>query len=84
MRTRQITKQITKPAAVTLPLTALKCLYKSARGKKIVCEIDVAALKSANEPNTLDEMVAEARLEYFAGKTKAFTNTKQLLSYLNR
>ena len=77
------TKQITKLAVVTLPLTALKCLYKSAQGKKIVCEIDVAALKSVNEPNTLDEMVAEARLEYFTGKTKAFTDTKELLSYLN-
>lgn len=78
------TKQMTKSAAVTLPLTALKCLYKSARGKKIVCEIDVAALKRVNEPNTLDEMVAEARLEYFAGTTKTFTDTKQLLSYLKR
>lgn len=76
-------KQLTKPAAVTLPLTALRCLYKSARGKKIVCEIDIAALKSINEPNTLDEMAAEARFEYFAGKTRGFTDTKQLLSYLN-
>lgn len=72
-----------KPAIINLPLTALKCLYKSARGKKIVCEIDLAALKNINESNTLDEMVAEARLEYFAGRTKAFTDTKQLLSHLN-
>lgn len=77
------TKSVTKLAVVTLPLTALKCLYKSARGKKIVCEIDVASLKSVNEPNTLDEMVAAARLEYFSGKTRGFTETKQLLSYLN-
>ena len=77
------TKQITNPAVVTLPLTALKCLYKSTRGKKIVCEIDIAALQSVNEPTTLDEMVAEARLEYVTGKTKSFTDTKQLLSYLN-
>ncbi|MBI5222327.1 MAG: hypothetical protein HY980_02410 [Candidatus Magasanikbacteria bacterium] len=32
---------------------------------------------------TLDEMVTEARLEYFTGKTKSFTDTKQLLSFLN-
>jgi len=77
------TKQMTKLAAVTLPLTALKCLYESVRGKKIVCEIDVDALKGVNEPNTLDEMIAEARLEYFTGKTRVFTDTKKLLSFLN-
>ena len=77
------TKQMAKLATVTLPLTSLKCLYESVGGKKIVCEIDVAALKSVNESNTLDEMVAEARLEYFAGKTKSFTDTKRLLSHLN-
>lgn len=78
-----LTKQTIKSAAVTLPLTAFKCLYKSARGKKIVCEIDFAALKSINDPNTLDEMVAEARLEYFADKTKSFTDTKRLLAFLD-
>lgn len=78
-----LTKQMTKSATVILPLAALKCLYKSSRGRKIVCEIDVAALKGVNEPNTLDEMIAEARLEYFTGKTKTFTDTKKLLSFLN-
>ncbi|OGH73723.1 MAG: hypothetical protein A3C90_02970 [Candidatus Magasanikbacteria bacterium RIFCSPHIGHO2_02_FULL_51_14] len=77
------TKHMTKSAAVTLPLTALKCLYKSARGKKIVCEIDVAALKRINEPNTLDEMVAEARLEQALGKTKSFTSPAALIKELN-
>jgi len=72
-----------KPAVVYLPLTALKCLYKMSRGKKIICEIDVAALKKMNEPATIDEMVAEARLEYFADKTKSFTDSKKLLAYLN-
>ncbi len=73
-----------KIAAVTLPLTALKCLYKSSRGKKIVCEIDLASLKKVNQPNTIDEMVAEARLEYFTGKTKGFSDTKKLIACLNK
>lgn len=77
------TKINNKPAALMLPLTALKCLYKSARGKRIVCEIDLASLRKFNEPSTIDEMVAEARLEYFTGKTKSFTDSKQLLAYLN-
>lgn len=72
----------TKPAAVTLPLTALRCLYKTTRGKKIVCEIDVSALKKLNEPNTIDEMVAEARLHRALGKTKSFSSAKSLVKEL--
>jgi len=71
-----------KPAAVTLPLTALKYLYSPARGKKLVVELDVNSLKKVNEPNTIDEMVAEARLEYYSGKTKGFRDTKKLMTYL--
>lgn len=78
-----LTKIKKKPATVNLPLTALKCLYRSARGKKLVCEIDIALLRKMNEPSTIDEMVAEARLEFFAGKTKGFSDTKQLLQYLD-
>lgn len=68
--------------AVTLPLTALKYLYSTAGGKKLVVELDVHSLKKINEPNTIDEMVAEARFEYFAGKTKGFRNTKKLMAHL--
>jgi len=39
--------------------------------------------KQANELNTIDEMVAEAKIEYFTGKTKKFTNSKKLMAYLN-
>jgi len=72
----------TKRAAVTLPLTALKYLYRSARGKKLVVELDVDSLKKVNEPSTIDEIVAEARMEYHSGKTKGFTDTKKLMDYL--
>lgn len=72
----------TKPAVVTLPLTAIKYLYSPARGKKLVVELDINRLKKVNEPNTIDEMVAEAKLEYYSGKTKGFTDTKKLMAYL--
>lgn len=72
-----------KPAAITLPLTALKFLYSNTREDKIVCEINVDALKKVNKPATIDEMVAEAKLEYFAGKTKGFKDTDKLVDYLN-
>ena len=72
-----------KSAQISLPYTALKFLYKSTRGDKIVCEIDVDSLKKVNEPSTIDDMIAEARLEYFAGKTKGFKDTNKLIEYLN-
>lgn len=72
----------TKPAAVTLPLTAIKYLYSPVRGEKLVVELDIKSLKKINEPNTIDEMVAEARLEYHSGKTKGFTDTKKLMAHL--
>ena len=71
-----------KPASVSLPLTAMKYLYTPHRGKKLVVELDIDSLKSVNEPSTIDEMVAEARLEYYGGKTKGFTETKKLIAYL--
>lgn len=73
-----------KTAAFHLPFSAVKYLYKSAHGKKIVCEIDVAALRTLNEPHTIDEMFAEARFEYATGKTKGFSDTKKLLAYLKK
>jgi len=76
---REKNKQL---AAVTLPLTDVKLLYRSNRGKKLVLEIAIEALKRVNEPNTIDAMVAEARFDYFVGKTKGFTDTKKLMSYL--
>jgi len=72
-----------KPATVSLPLTALKFLYTNTRKDKIVCEINVDALKKVNKPATIDEMVAEAKLEYFSGKTKGFKNIDKLINYLN-
>lgn len=78
------TKSRKKTAAFNLPFSAVTCLYKSAHGKKIVCEIDIAAVRTLNEPHTIDEMLAEAHFEYVAGKTKRFTHTKKLIAYLNK
>ena len=73
---------VSKKASIKIPLTGLRCLYRSTRGKKIVCEIDVASMKKVNEPGALDELVAEARLEYFAGQTKGFKDIKKLMAHL--
>ena len=73
---------IKKSAVVNVPLTAFKYLYSTEGGKKLIVELDVNSLKKVNEPNSIDEMVAEARLEYYSGKTKGFTDTKKLMHYL--
>ncbi len=75
--------KIKKPAAVSFPLTSLRPLYSSNGGKKLVVEVDVKAMKKVNEPNTIDEMVAEARLEYALGKTKTFTSAEALIKELH-
>jgi len=71
------------PAAVSFPLTSLKPLYTSNQGKKLVVEVDVKSMKKVNEPNTIDEMVAEAKLEYAMGKSKIFTSVDELIKELH-
>ena len=71
------------PATISFPLTCLKPLYSSNRGKKLVVEVDVSSMKKVNEPSTIDDMVAEARPEYASGKTKGFKDTEKLVDYLD-
>jgi len=71
------------PATVSFPLVSLRPLYSSDRGKKLVVEVDVKSMKKVNEPNTIDEMVAEARLEYAVGKSKTFTSAEDLIKELH-
>ena len=71
------------PATISFPLTSLKPLYISNRGKKLVVEVDVKSMKKVNEPNTIDEMVAEAKLEYAVGKSKTFTSADELIKELH-
>ncbi|NCN58450.1 hypothetical protein COW99_03995 [Candidatus Roizmanbacteria bacterium CG22_combo_CG10-13_8_21_14_all_38_20] len=70
------------PATVSFPLTSLRPLYSSDRGRKLVVEVDVKSMKKVNDPNTIDEMVAEARLEYAMGKSKTFTSADELIKEL--
>lgn len=73
----------TSPATISFPLSSLRPLYSSNRGKKLVVEVDVASMKKVNEPRTIDDMVAEARLEYHTGKTKGYKDMGKLIDDLN-
>ncbi|MBU4449883.1 MAG: hypothetical protein KKE35_01165 [Actinobacteria bacterium] len=72
-----------KSAAVSFPLTSLRPLYSSNRGRKLVVEVDIRSMKKVNEPGTVDEMVAEAKLEYAMGKSKTFTSAEELIKELH-
>ena len=63
----------TKEAMVKIPLSALHKITGFPKKNRVIFEIDTASLKRVNEPSTLDEIVAEARLEKALGKTKSFT-----------
>ena len=71
-----------KLAAISFPLAGLRPLYSSQKGKKLAIEVDIKSMKRVNNPNTIDEMVAEARLDYAMGRTKGFTDTKEMMRYL--
>ena len=75
----------TSQATITFPLTALRYRHKrNARNKKVIFEVDIQALRKVNNPKTIDDMVAQARLEYFSGQTKGFTDAQKLMDYLHK
>lgn len=77
------TKKRTQEALVNIPLSALRCILRYPKERKIVCEINTDDLKRLNEAETLDEMINEARLDYALGNYKTFTSTKELMAELN-
>lgn len=76
------TKTVNQPAIISFPLAGLRPLYSNPRSKKLVIEVDVESMKKINEPNTIDEMVAEARLDYALGDYKSFDNVENLIKDL--
>ncbi len=74
--------QTQQPAIINFPITSLKPLYRNQQGDKLIIEVDIEAMKTVNEPNNIDEMVAEARLEYALGKTKNFDSAEELIKEL--
>lgn len=80
---KNINTENKKATVVSLPLTAFKYLYSAAKGKKLVVELDIGSLKKVNKQSTIDKMASEAKLEYFSGKLKGFTDTKKLINHLN-
>lgn len=72
-----------REAMIRIPLSSIRYLSSDVKKKKMTFEISTKNLTRVNKSSTLDEMIAEAKLEYAMGKTKGFTDTKKLMAYLN-
>ncbi|PIT94181.1 hypothetical protein COU00_00325 [Candidatus Falkowbacteria bacterium CG10_big_fil_rev_8_21_14_0_10_43_11] len=77
------TKQQVKEAMIKIPLSALRCILRYPKEKKIICEIDIKDMKRLNRAETLDEIINEARLDYASSNFTAHTSLKSLLNELH-
>lgn len=71
-----------KEALIELPLSGFRCISRYPKEKKMICEIDMANIKILNSPQTLDEIINEARLDYALGDYKTFSNADELIADL--
>ena len=71
-------------AMIQIPLSAFRCISTYPSEQKMICEISVAELTSANDAETLDEIINQARLDYATGDYQSFENPKNLISELRR
>jgi len=67
---------------IKFPLSALRNLSSSKRGT-IVVEISMDDVARVNEPETIDEIINEARLDYAAGNYTAHKTAKGLIAALD-
>ena len=77
-----ITNQKTKEAMIKIPLSALRCLSRYPREKKIVVEISTSDIVRVNTAETLDDIISEARLDYALGKYSSHKTAKSLIAAL--
>lgn len=82
LKTKQQTTKRTTEAVVTIPLSAFRFISGYPKEKKIICEISTKELKRLNLPQTFDEMINEARLDYALGKYKTASTAKDLIAGL--
>lgn len=68
---------------IRIPLSAMRFLSRDTKKRKMTFEISTKDLARVNKSSTLDEMIAEGKLEYAMGRTKGFTDSKKLLAFLN-
>ena len=81
--TKTQTQTRTREAVVRIPLSALRCILRYPKEKKIVCEVNIEGIERLNEAETLDEIINQARLDYAMGSYKTFASAKDLITELH-
>ena len=78
IKTKKVKK--TKEAMIKIPLSALRCILRYPKEKKIVCEISTKDIKRMNNAETIDEIINQARLDYALGDYTAHKDAKSLIA----
>lgn len=73
----------TKQTLINLPLTDIKPLYRNDKEQTLIVEVKIKALKNNNDPDILDAVINQARLDYALGDYKSFDNADDLIQDLS-
>lgn len=71
-------------STINIPLAAIRCIMTKPEEKKVVCEIDVDKFRIVNDPQTIDELLAEADFDIAAGNYKKFSSVDEMVNDLRK
>lgn len=66
-------------ATLQIPLSAIKPVWRNDAAGTLLVELPIDALQQENEPRTLDDLIAQARIDYAKGDYKSFSNVDDLI-----
>ena len=75
-------KKLENEAMVEIPLSALRCILKYPKEKKIICEIDLINIKQKESVDALDEVINQARIDYVFGNYTTHISAESLIDGL--
>ena len=70
---------MSNPTTLQIPLSAIKPVWRDDAAGTILVELPIAALREDNEPQTIDDIIAQARIDYARGDFKSFTSVDDLI-----
>ena len=77
------TQKRTGEAMVKIPPSALRCILRYPKERKIICEISTKRIKRLNSAEALDKIINKARLDYALGNYRTFSSAKKLIAKLH-
>lgn len=82
-KTKKEAPKRTREALLQLPLSGVRYLSRSPRTNKIVVEISTDDITRVNAPETLDEIINQARLDYATGNYTTHKTARSLIAALD-